>query len=128
MAWSFGLQVGTISVLADDASGGTPIGPADHLGLIEQIAVCAAGYTAENTFGHHTHYWAAADDYDRIRKLLQANAIEEGAEAEALRSKGADCARARLQAFKPKVVQLAEGLVQSGRVDAAEFLRLMEGR
>jgi hypothetical protein len=54
VAWSFGLQVGTISVLADDASGGALIEPADHLDLTQQIAVCAADYTAENVFGHHT--------------------------------------------------------------------------
>jgi hypothetical protein len=59
VAWSFGLQVGTISVLADDASGSTQIAPAGHLGLVEQIAVCAAGYTAEKTFDYPTHYCAA---------------------------------------------------------------------
>jgi ATP-dependent Zn protease len=56
VAWSLGLEVGTISVLADDASGGVQIGSADHLNLVEEIAVCAAGYTAENTFDYHTHY------------------------------------------------------------------------
>jgi hypothetical protein len=116
------------SVLADDASDGAQIGPTDHLSLVEQIAVCAAGYTAENTFGHPAHRLAAASDNNRIRKLLEANTIQEGAEAEALRTEGADRARVSLQAHKPKVVQLAERLVQNGRVDAAEFLLLMEDR
>ena len=120
------MSVGTISVLADDASGGAQIGSSNHLTLVEQIAVCAAGYTAENAFGHHTHYWAAANDYDRIRKLLEANAVVEGEEGEALRSKGAECAGERLLAHKAKVIRLAEWLVQDGCVEAAEFLRLME--
>jgi hypothetical protein len=122
------LEVGTISVLADDASGGVQIGSADHLNLVEEIAVCAAGYTAENTFDYHTHYWAAACDYNRIRKLLEDRGISEGEEAAALRSKGADCARERLVANQAAVIRLAERLVQDGCVDANEFLRLMEDR
>jgi hypothetical protein len=39
---------------------------------------------------------------------------------------GADCARERLIATKPGVIRLAERLVQDGRVEAAEYLRLME--
>jgi Peptidase M50B-like len=73
VAWSFGLQVGTIHVQADDASGDALIGPTDHLTLVEQIAVCAAGYTAENVFDHrHPNRLAAACDQTRIRKLAGA--------------------------------------------------------
>jgi hypothetical protein len=126
VAWSLGLEVGPINVLEEDASGGAQIGSADHLGLVEQIAVCAAGYTAENTFDHRTHYWAAAKDYDRIRNLLQANAIEEGPAAVAMRQQGYDCAHARLLAHEARVIRIAERLVQDGSIDAAEFLRLMD--
>jgi hypothetical protein len=128
VAWSLGLQVGSIYVVADDASGGAQIDEsANHLDLVEQIAVRAAGYTAENVFGHrHTNRLAATCDRNRTRKLLEANAIDEGDEAVALRSKGADCAREHLLAHKDQVVRLAERLVQDGRVEAAEFLRLME--
>jgi hypothetical protein len=126
VAWSFGLQIGTISIQADDASGSTQIAPADHLGLVEQIAVCAAGYTAEKMFDYHTHYYATVGDYDRIRKLLEDHGISKGEEAAALRSKGADCARDRLLANQAAVSRLAERLVQSGSVGEAEFLRLME--
>src|SRR5262249_39914715 len=90
VAGSFGLEIGTISIQADDASGSTQIAPADHLGLVEQIAVCAAGYTAEKTFDYHTHY-AAVGDYGRIHKLLEDHCISKGEEAAALRSKGVDC-------------------------------------
>jgi hypothetical protein len=126
VAWSFGLKVGTVSVLADDASGSTQIAPADHLGLVEQIAVCAAGYTAEKRFAYPTHYYAAFGDYNRIRKLLEDHGISEGEEAAALRSKGIDCARDRLVANQAAVIRLAERLVQSGSIGEAEFRRLME--
>jgi hypothetical protein len=126
VAWSFGLRVERISVLRDDASGSTQTEPADHLRLVEQIAVWAAGYTAENTFGYRTHDLAAFSDHNRIHILLQDNGIEEGPKAEALRLQGAECARSRLQAHNLKVIRLAERLMRVGFVDAAEFLQLME--
>jgi hypothetical protein len=126
VAWSFGLQVGPIHVQADDASGDALIGPTDHLTLVEQIAVCAAGYTAENVFDHrHPNRLAAACDHTRIRKLLEDSRITEGPEAQTLRLKGGNCAGDILLAHKDRVVRLAEKLVQDGSVDAAEFLRLM---
>jgi hypothetical protein len=126
VAWSFGLKVETIGVLTDDASGSTRIALADHLGLVEQIAVCAAGFTAEKTFRHPTHRYAAVSDYNRIRKLLENHGISEGEEAAALRSKGIDCARDRLLANQAAVIRLAERLVQIGSIGEAEFRRLVE--
>jgi hypothetical protein len=126
VAWSFGLQVGTIHVMADDGSGGAQIGPTNHLCLVARIAVCVAGYTAENVFGHpHTNRLAAACDHTRIRKLLEDSGIAEGDEAVALRLKGVNCAGETFLAHKDRVIRLAEKLVQDGCVDDAEFLRLM---
>jgi hypothetical protein len=125
VAWSFGLHVGAISVVAEDARGEAQIGSAKHLSLVEQIALYSAGYVAENTFGHPAHRLAAASDHNRIRELLEANRVEEGPKTEALRSEAAGCARERLLAHKAKVIRLAERLVQDGCVDAAEFLRLI---
>ena len=126
VAWSFGLQVGTIHVMADDGSGGAQIGPTNHLTLVEQIAVCAAGYTAENVFGHpHTNRLAAACDHTRIRKLLEDGGIAEGPEAQTLRLKGANLADEILRAHEAKVIRLAEKLAQNGSVDGIGFLRLM---
>ena len=126
VAWSFGLQVGTINIRADDAGGGAQIGPADHLSVVEQIAVCAAGYIAENEFGHHApNRLAASRDLIRIRDILKAHAVEEGSRAEGLRSQSYDCALARLRANEPKVVRLAKRLVQNGSVNSAAFLSLM---
>jgi ATP-dependent Zn protease len=91
VAWSFGLHVGAISVVAEDARGEARIGSAKHLSLVEQIALYSAGYVAENTFGHPAHRLAAASDHNRIRELLEANRVEEGPKAEALRSEAAGC-------------------------------------
>ncbi len=100
-----------------------------HLPLIEQIAVCAAGYTAETVFGYPTHYWIAAEDYNQIRKLLKDNAIpeEERGVALTLRKKGAERARACLETHSNRVIELAERLVEDGRIGPAEFLDLMDG-
>lgn len=79
VAWSCDLHVGPISISAEDASGKARISPADRLMLIEQIAVCAAGYEAENVFGHHhENPHAAGLDRNRIRELLEDRGVAEG--------------------------------------------------
>ena len=77
-------------------------------------------------FGHPTYNVSAFSDHNRIRELLEDHGIIEDGEAGALRSKGDDCARERILAHKIKAIRLAERLVRDGRVEAAEFLRLME--
>jgi ATP-dependent Zn protease len=52
VAWALSLPVGTIRVWEEDAGGGTEIGSASHLSLIEQIAIRAAGHAAEQVFGY----------------------------------------------------------------------------
>ena len=47
----FGLPVGDHLEIADDGSGKTKIGPADHLPLIDQVAVRIAGVAAQDLFG-----------------------------------------------------------------------------
>jgi hypothetical protein len=53
-------------------------------------------------------------------------AVSEQAEGSALRAEGWDIAAARLNANRTKVIALADQLVQRGRIDAAEFRRLMD--
>ena len=50
VAWALGLPVRTIRVRVDYAGGDAEIGPADHLSLIEQVAICSAGSAAEEVF------------------------------------------------------------------------------
>jgi hypothetical protein len=124
VAWSLGLSVGAVRVSDDDASGGAEIGPADHLLLIEQIAVRSAGIEAETAFKCPAHELAGACDRAKILKLLEANGISQERGAE-IRHEGHACARTHLEIHKSKVIKLAERLVQRGHVDATEFLCLM---
>jgi ATP-dependent Zn protease len=125
VAWALGLPVRTIRVRIDDAGGGIEIGPADHLSLIEQVAVCSAGSAAEEVFECSAHELASFNDHVKVLKLIEANGVSEEEHGPALRDDGYNCARAYLETHKSKVVKLAERLVERGSVDAAEFLRLM---
>jgi ATP-dependent Zn protease len=54
VAWSLGLEVQSISIRADDVDGGAAIGEADHLPLVDQIALTVAGHEAEHVFDSPT--------------------------------------------------------------------------
>ena len=125
VAWSLGLPIGVVSASDDDASGGTQIGLADHLPLVEQIAVCSAGIAAAEVFGHPTHELAGFNDQVQIMHLIEAHGISEGEQGPALRHEAYSFARARLEAHRSKVVTLAELLVEHGRMEATEVMLLM---
>jgi hypothetical protein len=126
VAWSFGLTVAAVWVIADDASGGTDISPIDHLSLPEQIAVCWGGTAAESVFDCESHEYAAFGDHERVMELLEAHGVSEEEHGPALRADGLSIATARLEVNKARVWILADRLVDVGRVDALEFLRLMD--
>jgi ATP-dependent Zn protease len=126
-AWSFGLSVKAVRVSSSDASGGAEIGDADHLPLIEQVAICLAGIAAEDIFGFKTHELAAFSDYAKVLELIEANGISEVEQGLKLRNDGYDCAHSHLEIHKSRVVELAERLSEKGRVGASEFLELMRG-
>jgi hypothetical protein len=62
-----------------------------------------------------------------IMELLEAHGISEEEHGPALRAEGLGIATIRLEANKTQVFSLVERLVEVGRVDAAEFLQLMNG-
>jgi hypothetical protein len=126
VAWSLSLPLGDIGVRADDASGWAQIAGAKGLPLVEQIAVLFGGWAAEVVFGHPTHERAGSRDLEEIMYLLRDHGIsEENGDGLALRREGRACARTRLEAHKDKVIALAEHLVEHGRVEADEVLRLI---
>jgi ATP-dependent Zn protease len=90
VAWSLGLPVGGIRVSNDDASGGAKIGLADHLSIVEQIAVLFAGHAAERLFKCPAHELAGACDRHKVLKLLRANGISEDEQGPELRDQGYD--------------------------------------
>jgi hypothetical protein len=126
VAWSLRLPVGAVSVSDEDASGATQIGPADHLSLVEQIAVCSAGIAAVKIFGLPTHELADFGDHVKIMHLIEAHGISEEEEGPALRNEGYEFARVRLETHWNKVITLAEVLVEHGRIEPLEVLRLMQ--
>jgi hypothetical protein len=125
--WGLGLRVRISRVYYDDETGwkgDTQIADCSDLSLAQQIAICAAGYTAEQVFDCRAHELAALRDHAKIYMLLRAAEISEQnhpsriAEANGL-------ARRLLLARKSKVIALAERLIEYGHVhDASSFLRL----
>jgi hypothetical protein len=124
VAWALGLSVGTVRV--DGAGGRTEMGPAHYLSLIEQVAVCSAGSAAEEVFECSADELASFDDHVKVSTLIKANGVPEEEHGPALRDEGYNCALACLEAHKKKVIKLADRLVESGSVDASEFLCLMK--
>jgi hypothetical protein len=119
---------GVSRVFYDDVKGwqgGTDIADAGHLLLPERIAICAAGYTAEQVFECRAHEQAALCDHAKIYLLLKAAGILERDHPARI----VECnsvARARLEAHKSKAIALAEYLAERGHVeDASEFLQAM---
>jgi ATP-dependent Zn protease len=122
VAWSLGLMVQSITIRPDDASGCAVIGSAEHLAMVDQIAVTVAGAEAEHVFQQKTHELGIYGDMGALVTLLDE--VPEP-EAKQLRQNGYARAHDLLIARKEKVVCLAERLIEVQHVDAAEFLRLM---
>ena len=74
VARSFGLPVGDHLEIADDGSGKTKIGSADHLPLIDQVAVRIAGVAAQDLFGLPKPR-AGYTDQGKIIGLVEAPAL-----------------------------------------------------
>jgi hypothetical protein len=101
--------------------------PLIHLTLAEQIAVWWSGTAAESVFECPSHEYAAFEDHAGVMELLEAHGISEEEHGPALRAEAYGIATSRLEANRAKVIELAERLVIDGRVDASEFLQLMNG-
>ena len=71
----FGLPVGDHLEIADDGSGKTKIGSADHLPRIDQIAVRIAGVAAQDLFGF-SRPEAGRADYGKIIGLTKAKSLK----------------------------------------------------
>jgi hypothetical protein len=129
VGWALGLRVTVSRVFYDDAKGWkgeTKIDDAGHLSLPEQIAISAAGYTAEQVFECRAHEQAAFDDHAKIYLLLKDKGISEQ-DHPARIAEGNRIAREHLEAHWGKANALAERLAECGHVDdASEFLGSLE--
>ncbi|MGJ4888842.1 hypothetical protein ACQR1Y_11640 [Bradyrhizobium sp. HKCCYLRH3099] len=127
VAWSLGVPVVALWVNADDAGGGAEIGKTAHLRLTEQIAIWSGGAVAQKVFDCSGHELAAFQDNVAIMELLEEHGISEENEGPALRAQGWDIASARPEANRTKVTRVADRLIEHGRMEAPDFLSLMNG-
>ena len=125
VAWSLGLQVGSIRLSDDDASGCTEIDGADRLLLVDQISVLSAGYAAERVFNCLAHEQAGLQDRAKILQLITSSGKSEKEQGRALRDQGYERASAHLIKHEGNVIRLAHHLIEHGSVDASGFLHLM---
>jgi hypothetical protein len=64
-----GLTIGRVEI-EEDGSGRADIRDAEHLPLVDQIAICVAGIEAQELFNCPIHQHAALGDYLKVRELL----------------------------------------------------------
>lgn len=112
VAHYFGLLVGEIEI-ADDGSGKADIGSANHLPLVDQMALCVAGIEAQELFNCRTHEGTATKDYakviDLVKGLTEAESLE-------LRNAGYRRALEILEKRRPEVERLAHYLIEHRRI------------
>jgi hypothetical protein len=64
-----GLTIREVEI-EEDGSGRADISPAQHLPLVDQIAVCVAGIEAQELFNCPMHDHASLGDYRKVSGLL----------------------------------------------------------
>ena len=111
----FGLTVGKIEI-GEDGSGNADISSAEHLPLIDQIALCVAGLEAQALFNCPTQERAGFTDYVKVSEL-----VEGLTEAESFEIRNSAFLRALeiLKSRAPEVEQVANDLMKQKRIDLA---------
>ncbi|BBZ94535.1 hypothetical protein ACMA5K_27125 [Bradyrhizobium diazoefficiens] len=124
VAWSLGLAVGgaEIAIGGDDAKGTAEVQTPDHLDLLDQLAVCAAGLEAQELFEAPTHDIGGVGDYGQMWNLLED--VEEE-DRRSLIDKGHARASELVSAHRETVERIAAALLQKKRLDADEVARLL---
>src|SRR5262249_16504520 len=69
VAHFLGLTIGKIEI-EEDGSGRADISSAEHLPLVDQIALCVAGIEAQELFNCPMHEHAALGDYVKVSGLV----------------------------------------------------------
>src|SRR5262249_4586569 len=127
VAWALGLAVRSLAINHNDpTAGATDIASAEYLSIVDRLAVCLAGIEAQDLFGFPTHGHAGVSDYAKVLEIIGEDISEE--QSQELRDAGHGRARELMVAHESKVVCLAERLAENGRIDAEEFMSLMEAR
>ena len=109
-----GLTIGRVEI-EEDGSGRADIRDAEHLPLVEQIAVCVAGIEAQELFHCPVHQHAALGDYLKVRELVAGLSDAESYE---YRQAGYLRALEILKARLPEIEMLAQQLFNQRRIAA----------
>ena len=109
-----GLTIGKIEI-EEDGSGRADISSAEHLPLIDQVALCVAGMEAQALFNCPTQERVAFSDYGKVSELVAGLTEEESRE---IRNSAYLRALEILKGRLPEVQRLAERLIKQRCIDA----------
>jgi hypothetical protein len=109
-----GLTIGKIEI-EEDGSGRADTSSAEHLPLIDQVALCVAGMEAQALFNCPTQERVAFSDYGKVCKLVAGLTEEESRE---IRNSAYLRALEILKGRLPEVQRLAERLIKQRCIDA----------
>jgi hypothetical protein len=109
-----GLTIREVEI-EEDGSGRSDISSAEHLPLVDQIAVCVAGIEAQELFNCPMHDHAALGDYRKVHGLLAGLADAESYE---YRQAGYLRALEILKSRLPEIEALADQLLKQRRIAA----------
>ena len=129
VAWSFGVAAVAVYVTFSEARGVARwhrLYRRSALHYMDQATNFAAGRAGEEVFDSPAHYGAWLADLGEIFVLLNENGIPEDQHWVRV-TEARECARAVLKTHREKALKLVDRLVERGRVERAEFLRLMNG-
>jgi ATP-dependent Zn protease len=120
VALALGLRVARVEIFHEDFSGATDIAPADHLSLVDRIAICVAGMNAGEMFNvPASHQYANSGDHGMVVELLDYIAEAEG---DILRDKGHQRAWDLLEAYASSVVDIAAQLLAQRKIDLTGYV------
>jgi hypothetical protein len=122
VAWVLGFPVVSLDIGDADGAGRSQIENTEQSGVVDQIAICAAGMEAVELLDAGTHDQAGFSDQAKIVELL---ADHPEAEREAVRREGHAFARAVLKRHRGKLQAVAERLASAGHMDAEAFAGLV---
>ena len=119
VALALGLCVARVEIFNEDSSGGTDVENADHLPIVDRIAICVAGMNANHMFNAPTHELAAFQDHVRVRNLILD--IDE-ADGDVLRDEGHQRAWDLLKAHASSVEDIAAQLLAQHKIDLTGYV------
>jgi ATP-dependent Zn protease len=122
VARGLGLSVGGLELFATEGAGMALIEDNPHLGIVDRIAICAAGMDATNLFRLNTSDQTGLSDEVQIYNLIVEYSPED---RERLRDEGYARARTILLEGQDQLRAVAAALASAGRLSAEEFASIV---